>query len=94
MIKYTGDLRCDFEKATAEITKLKDRILGYQEQTASLRASVKSLKQSNDFHKKIIRNPSLKKMPLSRNCRTVLPMRRLSLTMMAAIPVPQHRRHR
>ena len=52
MIKYTGDLRCDFEKATAEITKLKDRILGYQEQTASLRASVKSLKQSNDFHKK------------------------------------------
>lgn len=52
MIKYTGDLRCDFEKATAEITKLKDRIVGYQEQTASLRASVKSLKQSNDFHKK------------------------------------------
>ena len=52
MIKYTGDLRCDFEKATAEITKLKDRILGYQEQIASLRASVKSLKQSNDFHKK------------------------------------------
>ena len=29
MIKYTGDLRCDFEKATAEITKLKDRIVGY-----------------------------------------------------------------
>lgn len=52
MIKYTGDLRCDFEKATAEITKLKDRIVGYQEQIASLRASVKSLKQSNDFHKK------------------------------------------
>jgi hypothetical protein len=48
MIKYTGDLRCDFEKATAEITKLNDRILGYQEQIASLRASVKALRKSND----------------------------------------------
>lgn len=28
MIKFTGNLRLDFEKATAEITKLKDRILG------------------------------------------------------------------
>ena len=37
MIKFTGDLRLDFEKATAEIVKLKDRILGYQEQIASLR---------------------------------------------------------
>ena len=52
MIKYTGDLRCDFEKATAEITKLKDRILGYQEQIVSLRASIKSLKQSKDSDKK------------------------------------------
>lgn len=52
MIKYTGDLRCAFEKATAEITKLKDRILGYQEQIASLRDSVKSLKQSKDSDKK------------------------------------------
>jgi hypothetical protein len=48
MIKYTGDLRCDFEKATAEITKLNDRILGYQEQIVSLRASVKALRKSND----------------------------------------------
>ena len=47
MIKYTGDLRCDFEKATAEIMKLKDRILGYQEQTASLRASVKQYRYPN-----------------------------------------------
>ena len=41
MIKFTGNLRLDFEKATAEITKLKDRILGYQEQIASLQASAR-----------------------------------------------------
>lgn len=52
MIKFTGDLRCDFEKATAEITKLKDRILGYQEQIASLKGSVKNLKHSKDSDKK------------------------------------------
>lgn len=52
MIKFTGDLRRDFEKATAEITKLKDRILGYQEQISSLRSSVKSLKKSNDANRK------------------------------------------
>ena len=46
MIKFTGDLRLDFEKATAEIVKLKDRILGYQEQTASLRQSVRRLEKS------------------------------------------------
>ena len=52
MIKYTGNLRCDFDKATAEITKLKDRILGYQETIASLRASVKSLKRSKESAQK------------------------------------------
>lgn len=52
MIKFTGDLRCDFEKATAEITKLKDRILGYQEQIASLKASVKNLRNSKDAAQK------------------------------------------
>ena len=52
MIKFTGDLRCDFEKATAEIAKLKDRILGYQEQIASLRSSVKSLKKTSESDKK------------------------------------------
>ena len=52
MIKFTGDLRLDFEKATAEIIKLKDRILGYQEQIVSLRASVKRLKQSKDSAKR------------------------------------------
>ena len=40
------------EKATAEIVKLKDRILGYQEQVASLRDSVKRLKQSKDSARK------------------------------------------
>ena len=52
MIKFSGDLRCDFEKATAEIAKLKDRILGYQEQIASLRTTVKNLKRSKDSDKK------------------------------------------
>ena len=52
MIKFTGDLRLDFEKATAEIVKLKDRILGYQEQIVSLRESVKRLKKSKDSAKK------------------------------------------
>ena len=52
MIKFTGNLRLDFEKATAEIVKLKDRILGYQEQIASLRESVKRLERSKDSDKK------------------------------------------
>ena len=52
MIKFTGDLRLDFEKATAEIIKLKDRILGYQEQIVSLRESLRRLKQSKDSAKK------------------------------------------
>ena len=52
MMKFTGDLRLDFEKATAEIVKLKDRILGYQEQIASLRGTVKRLKQSKDSAQK------------------------------------------
>ena len=41
MIKYSGNLRHDFEKATGEIVKLKDRILGYHEQSASVRCSLK-----------------------------------------------------
>ena len=52
MIKYSGDLRRDFNKATAEITKLKDRILGYQETIASLRASVKNLTHSKESAQK------------------------------------------
>ena len=52
MIKFTGNLRLDFEKATAEITKLKDRILGYQEQIASLQTSVRNLRRSKECDKK------------------------------------------
>ena len=52
MIKFTGDLRCDFEKATAEIVKLKDRILGYQQQISSLRSSVKNLQKSKEADRK------------------------------------------
>ena len=52
MLKFTGNLRLDFEKATAEITKLKDRVLGYQEQIVSLQASVRNLKRSKESDKK------------------------------------------
>ena len=52
MIKFTGDLRCDFEKAAAEIEKQKDRILGYQEKIAGLRESVNKLKKSKEKDKK------------------------------------------
>lgn len=37
MIRFSGDIRRDFDKATAEISKLKDRILGYQEKISNLR---------------------------------------------------------
>ena len=47
MIKFTGDLRHNFEKATAEIVKLKDRILGYQEQISGLRTTEKRLRKAN-----------------------------------------------
>lgn len=52
MIKYTGNLRLDFEKTTEEITKLKDRIVGYQEQIPSLRDSLRSLRKSRESEKK------------------------------------------
>lgn len=52
MTKFTADLRRNFEKATAENVKLKDRILGYQEQIADLRESLKRLKTSRDSDKK------------------------------------------
>ncbi|MBO5071045.1 MAG: transposase [Roseburia sp.] len=52
MIKFTGNLRLDFEKATAEITKLKDRIPGYQEQIVSLQTSVRNLRRSKECDKK------------------------------------------
>ena len=52
MIKFTGDLRRDFEKATEEITKLNDRVLNYQDQLASMRATIKNLRQSKETAKK------------------------------------------
>lgn len=61
MIKFTGDLRCDFEKATAEIGKLKDLILGYQEQISGLRSSVKNLKKNNESSKKLFKKTILEK---------------------------------
>ena len=87
MIKFTGDLRLDFEKATAEIIKLKDRILGYQEQIVSLRTSVKRLKQSKDSAKRKYTESLAEK-------GIALPMQRLFLITMATIQVRPLRRHR
>ena len=50
-MKLTGDIRCDFEKVTAENIKLKDRILGYQETISSLRHSLKTVQSSKDRQK-------------------------------------------
>ena len=46
MIKFTGDLRCDFDKATCRNSKTERCILGYQEQIASLRSSLKRLEKA------------------------------------------------
>lgn len=50
-MKLTGDIRCDFEKVTAENVKLKDRILGYQETISSLRHSLKTAQKSKDIQR-------------------------------------------
>ena len=47
----TGDLRCDFEKVTAENVTLKDRILGYQEKIVGLNGSLKRAKCANELQK-------------------------------------------
>ena len=51
MIKYSGDLRRDFDKATTEISNLQDRILGYKEQIANLRQTEKNLRKANAAQK-------------------------------------------
>lgn len=51
MTKYTGDIRRDFDKATAEISKLKDRILGYQEQISTLRNEATRLRKAKESQK-------------------------------------------
>lgn len=58
MIKPTGNLHADFDKVFEEYTKLRDRILGYQERIKSLQtalnASEKSKqKQKDDYEAKI-----------------------------------------
>ena len=50
-MKLTGDIRCDFEKVTAENVKLKDRILGYLETISSLRHSLKTAQKSKDLQR-------------------------------------------
>lgn len=53
MIKYTGDIRRDFEKATAEIVRLETRLYDSDVQITSLKTTIKSLRESkkNDKEK-------------------------------------------
>lgn len=51
MIKFSGDIRRDFNKATAEISRLSDRILSYQEQISSLRQTENRLRKANASQK-------------------------------------------
>lgn len=51
MIKFTGDLRRDFERATEEIQTQKDRILGYQEKIRGQNATIKNLRKTNAAQK-------------------------------------------
>ena len=58
MIKLTGNLHADFDKVFEEYTKLRDRILGYQERMKSLQTSLKASekskqKQKDDYEAKI-----------------------------------------
>ena len=47
-MKFTGDIRRDFGKITAENTQLKYRILGYQEQIHDLRRSLSKVQKAKD----------------------------------------------
>ncbi len=47
-MELAGDIRCDFEKVTAENIKLKDCILGYQETISALRHSLRAAPKSRD----------------------------------------------
>ena len=53
MIRFSGDLRRDFDKATAEIANLKDRILGYLEQISNLRETEKRLRKVKTSQKEV-----------------------------------------
>lgn len=94
MIKFTGNLRLDFEKATAEITKLKDRILGYQEQIVSLQNSVRNLRRSKESDKKQYTESLAEKDAIIKDLQTALLTQRLFLITMAVIPALPHHRHR
>lgn len=47
-MKPAGNIRRDYEKVTAENTRLKDRILGYQEQIHDLRRSLNQMREARD----------------------------------------------
>ena len=94
MIRFSGDIRRDFDKATAEISKLKDRILGYQEKISNLRETEKRLRKANASQKEKYEEALTERTPSLRNSRIVLPMQKHFLTTIALIPVLQQVRHR
>ena len=51
MIRLTGNLHADFDRVFEEYTKLRDRILGYQERVKSLQASLKASERSKQEQK-------------------------------------------
>ena len=62
MIRLTGNLHADFDRVFEEYTKLRDRILGYQERVKSLQASLKASENQSRSRKMIMRQGLLKKM--------------------------------
>ena len=48
---YSNSKNIDFERLSAEVVKLKDRILGYQEQVKSLQGSLKSSEAAKERQK-------------------------------------------
>ena len=51
MIRLTGNLHADFDRVFEEYTKLRDRILGYQERVKSLQASLRASEKSKQEQK-------------------------------------------
>lgn len=65
MIKLTGNLHADFDKVFEEYTKLRDRILGYQERIKSLQTALNLsmfLRNQSKSKKMIMKQKLLKKI--------------------------------
>lgn len=65
MIKLTGNLHADFDKVFEEYTKLRDRILGYQERIKSLQTALNLsmfLRNQSKSKKMIMKQKLLKRI--------------------------------